>query len=219
MEEIIDQLQQLRAILSTINLTLGLSVAVIVAVLGKIIFSLRRALDFHNEYFVKKRIKRITELQPLIEEARPLRRFLDQSLETEAFKVASGIIASPAKMNALIEINDTGLWTVSHLRNASRHLVVNTTTLKASIKITIADKASAWASLFFTLFLLVVGSGYFVLLAITKSFLGFILGAFIFFVFVIVAYSIAYDFRAYRAARHIEAHLKERHTDDELTTS
>lgn len=214
METIIDQLQQSNSIFSTINPMFMLSMTVIFAVLGKIIFSLRRVMDFHSEYFVKKRTKRIAELQPLFKEGRPISQFLDQSLESEAFKISSGITASPAKMNALIEIHDSGHWTISQLRNASRHFVIDPTTQEASFKITTADKVFASASLIFTLLILAIGSGYFVLLAFTKGLSGFTLGAVIFFISTIFSYSIAYDFRAYRAAKKIGAYLKQSHVEE-----
>lgn len=208
MEGLMDQLEQLKTALSAISPELSLTAAVIFAVIGKAIFSLKRAIDFHNEYFVKKRIKRITELQILIKEGRPLTRFLDQTLETEAFRVGSGITASPAKMNALIEIHDSGLWTVSQLRSASRHLVIEANTRKASIKLTTADRVSAWASLGLSVFLLIMGSGYFVSLALTKTWVGFVVGTLIFGLFVMVAHLMAFDFRDCRMAQQVDAHLK-----------
>lgn len=215
MEGFIDLLQQLNTALPSESTAFFLTLAVIVGAIGKAIFSLKGALDFHNEYFVKKRIKRITELKALIKEDRPLAGFLDQSLETESFRVDSGITASPAKMNALIEIHDTGLWTIPQLRNAARHLVIDSHTLKASIEITKADIFGAWASMVFAILLVILGAGYFVALAVAKDLLGFLVGAAIFGTFVMVAHLVAQDYRAYQMALRMDAQLKIAPTGEE----
>jgi hypothetical protein len=208
MEGILDQLHQLNASLSTISPFITIAGAAIFGIIAKVILSLRRALDFHDEYFVKKRIKRIKELKDVIKEG-PLTRFLDQSLETEAFRISSGITASPAKMNALITIHDSGLWTAPQLRGASRHLVIDDCTLQASITVTKADRVAAMASIMFALILLIAGAGYFLALALTKSLLGFVVGAILFGVFLLVGHLISYDYRAYRVALQVESYLQE----------
>lgn len=217
MEGFIDQLQQLNTSLPSESTAIFLTLAVIIGAIGKAIFSLRGALDFHNEYFVKKRIKRITELKALIKEDRPLARFLDQSLETESFRVDSGITASPAKMNALIEIHDSGLWTIPQLRSAAKHLIIDSDTLKASVDITKADKFGAWASMVFAILLVILGSGYFVALAVEKHLVGFLVGAAIFGMFVVVAHFAAQDYRAYRMAMRMDAQLKSIPTGEEAS--
>lgn len=211
MEGFLDQLHQLNTSLSTINPLISITMAAILGVIAKVILSLRRTLDFHDEYFVKKRIKRIAELKGLVKEG-PLTQFLDQSLEIEAFRIDTGITASPAKMNALINIHDYGLWTTAQLRGAARHLVVDKSTLKATIKITQADRVAAIASIIFSLILLLAGASYFVALAFTKSLLAFVVGAMLFGFFLLIGYLISYDYRAYRIASRVKSYL-EKHSE------
>src|SRR5690554_3182836 len=90
MEGFLEQLHQLNASLSTTSPLISITMAAIFGVIAKVVLSLRRTLDFHNEYFVKKRIKRIAELKGLVKEG-PLVHFLNQSLETEAFRIDTGI--------------------------------------------------------------------------------------------------------------------------------
>lgn len=212
METFLDQLQQLNTNLAKISPLITITAAAILGVLAKFVLSLRRALDFHDEYFVKKRIKRITEIKALINEG-PLTQFLDKSLEIEAFRIDTGIKASPAQMKALIEIHDSGLWTVPQLRGAARHLVVDRSSFKAAVKITRTDRVVAIASIFFALILLMAGAAYFAALAFTRSLSAFVAGAMLFSFFLMIGHLISYDYRAYRIATQVKLYL-ERHTSN-----
>lgn len=207
MEELILQLQQLNTKLPPIIplTTLGM---VAIGIFAKALLSLKRAIDFHDEYFVKKRIKRIADLKAFVKEGQPITRFLDHSLETEIFRIDSGITASPARMKALIDIHDSGLWTVAQLRGAAKHLVIDNNTLKASIKISRADQIGALISLGVAILLLTAGTSYFVALVLTKTLIGFAVGVSLFGLFFIIGLLISYDYRSYRMALQIQPHLQ-----------
>ena len=53
MEAFLDQLQQLNSNLSNISPLITITAAAILGVCAKVVLSLRRTLDCHDEYFVK----------------------------------------------------------------------------------------------------------------------------------------------------------------------
>lgn len=100
------------------------AVVAIFAVLVKALKMLGTVLEFREKHFIEKRYKRLRELRSHMSKGN-LATYLDGAVELEAFRIASGIKASPRKADAISKIASLGFWHSNEIRQLSTFLVVD----------------------------------------------------------------------------------------------
>lgn len=116
-------IQQLQTLFSS-SLNLVTAVAAIFALLFKVAAPLVRALEWHDRYFVRKRLSHLESVRSSVTSSPQLSRFLDDAITLEGFRIASGVSTSRAKMEFLIDLSQDGLWSEAQLRSAAKFLYV-----------------------------------------------------------------------------------------------
>jgi len=187
---------------------IGLAIVAALGVLGKGLGMLGQAAELHDKNFVRKRLERLDNLRLGVPDDRPIANYLDSAIEREKFRIASGISVSPAKMNWLMQLDATGLWSREQIRAVSKFLVTDTQTGVTEIELTSFEKIGAGLSIIGALALLLMGAGYFMALALKYDVLGFLAGCGVFCAFIFVARLFSTDFINYRAARKFLTYLK-----------
>ncbi|MFK3721040.1 hypothetical protein ACI2J9_15895 [Pseudomonas fulva] len=113
--------EQLRAFLSS-----GASWLIAIAPLfyqgAKWLNRLTKVWDWHDKHFVRKRMARLKNARS---EAcnDELTRYLDEALDIEVFRLASGISASRSLMEYMLKLASTGRWSHAQLRSLSKFVV------------------------------------------------------------------------------------------------
>lgn len=113
------------AMIQWVEALLGNAYASVIALVGLVTVILRllsRVSVLHDRHVVLKVLERRRKLRKATVEGTPLASYLDTSIQTETFRIASGISASPQKMEYLLKLSSLGRWDDSQLRSISRHL-------------------------------------------------------------------------------------------------
>lgn len=144
-------------IIEAVRAVLGNTYFIAATLIGLITVILRvltRFLDFHDRHVVHKKYERLRKLREFTTEGASLAGYLDSSIQGEAFRIASGISASPEKMKYLIGLSAMGRWDHSQLRSISGFVRLEPDAEEPSICMGRLSKFDAMFCLF--------GGGYFI---------------------------------------------------------
>lgn len=199
-------LQQAQGFLSSSYGVLAIATMLLV----KAISALRSAFDFHDKNFVEKRFKRLSELRASVKkDDRPLAQYLDDAIELEAFRVASGVTASKQKMDFLVEVASLGLWNRTQLRWVAKHLEQGPQDATPVIRITRLDWVGAAIGLFSLFYCITAGIFFFAYISLaTPMPYGLALGLLAFGGLVILARLLGEDFFSAKCANNVRKYLE-----------
>lgn len=177
----------------------------VLPILGGMLLWMARAFDFHEKYFVKRRLKRVAELSDLVKDDEPINGFLNKLLTGEAFRVSTGILAAPRKMEALMELYCSGFWTIGEIRSVCRYVVINEQSLRPSLKFSWGDIAGAWGELVFALVMMAVGFLSSYKLITSGSKVAVLAGFVVLLLYLVTGTVMSTGFRKYRRALGVKA--------------
>ncbi|MFH6601824.1 hypothetical protein ACEVAQ_24300 [Ectopseudomonas khazarica] len=183
------------------------------SLLLKLAAPLLSALEAHDKHFVRKPMERLKALRSSAAKNPDLSQYLESSIELEAFRIASGINTSRAKMEFLLALNKDGTWTKPQLRSVCRHLEVADDDGKPKLIIRGFDKFVAYWSVSASTSFALFGATVFTLLAAQSSVISFITGAGTFVVCLLFARFILSDYIHYKIARRAQAVLAKQQGD------
>lgn len=126
----------MEALIQGFQAVLGNTYIVTAALVGFITVCLRlliSLLDFHDRHVVHKKYERLRKLRELTAEGTSLADYLDRSIQGEAFRIASGISASPEKIKFLMKLSTMGRWDHSQLRSISGYVRLDPDSVEPSI--------------------------------------------------------------------------------------
>ncbi|WP_166839513.1 hypothetical protein [Rheinheimera pleomorphica] len=172
------------------------AIAAGIAVIAGVIKVIRSAVDTHDEYYLKRNLKRLTEIKTHISAQSPNVNFVDKRIEEEAFALASGIRVSHEEAKMLREIYLEGFATIRQLKRVAQYLrPVND---KIAIEFGRFAKSEVLYSFWASMLLLIVGmSGLLPLLA-KPSFVNFGFAITTFVAAVLVIRFVGADFQNYK---------------------
>ncbi|MGF0336765.1 hypothetical protein [Ectopseudomonas toyotomiensis] len=186
------------------------TVITLVSLFPKLLAPLLSAFEAHDKHFVRKPLERLKALRSSASKHSELSEYLETSIALEAFRVASGISTSRAKMEFLLALNKDGTWTKPQLRSLARHVGFPDGSDKPAILISTSEKVFAVWSAGFAGLIALMGALFFVLLASRNEPLLFLLGASAFAGSVAFARFILSDYISYVLANRAQADLKRR---------
>jgi hypothetical protein len=183
------------------------AIGVLVALLVKSISMLNQIMEFHDKHFIEKRYKLLKELTSGIPIDSKLKRYLDDSVEHEAFRIVSGIRGSSLQIAALVKLDSLGYWNREQIRRAAKFVEINPEDPSPWIKITKADKFGAGFGLCMAILLLLAGGVISIALTIKIPPFGFFIGLALLSVMIWAGAFFAADHGAYRTALSIQKYL------------
>ncbi|WP_437882895.1 hypothetical protein [Pseudomonas sp. LRF_L74] len=139
MDWLISTAEKLTTGISNFNITV---VACLILAL-KLITAAKKIFDFHDEYFVKRRIDRLESLKSKVEVGKTLHVYLEESIASECFRITSGISTSTKYMEYLIKLSAVGKWSRFQLKAISEHLRFKPLTTEPEIVIPKMDFVGA----------------------------------------------------------------------------
>lgn len=83
---------------------------------------LTKVWDWHDKHFVRKRMARLKTARSAACDDE-LTRYLDEALDIEMYRLASGISASRSLMQYMLRLDSTGRWSHAQLRSLSKFVV------------------------------------------------------------------------------------------------
>ncbi|MBF8765805.1 MULTISPECIES: hypothetical protein [Pseudomonas] len=120
-----------------------IALATIVYQGAKWVNQLTKALDWHDKYFVRKRMNRLKNVRSEAGNGE-LTRYLDQALDIEVFRLASGISASRSLVEYLLKLDSTGRWSHAQLRSLSKFVVRDPADDNLKVAVSHLDGVIAW---------------------------------------------------------------------------
>lgn len=183
------------------------SIGVLVAVIVKAISTLNQLMEFHDKHFIEKRYKRLTEFISAIPHDSKLKRYLNDSVEHEAFRIVSGIRGSSQQIAALVKLDSLGYWNREQIRRVAKFLAVKPEYPTPLIEITKTDKFAAKFGLVVAILLLLSGGVISIALTIKIPLFGFFIGLIPLTVMICAGAYFAADHGAYRTALSIQKYL------------
>nr|WP_313404115.1 hypothetical protein [Pseudomonas sp.] len=203
-------LQQLIAQLDVKYVPVVTALVTLASLTPKLLAPLLSAFEAHDKHFARKPLERLKSLRSSASKHSGLAEYLETSIELEAFRIASGITASRAKMEFLLALNKDGTWSKPQLRSVSQHVGFPEGSDEPAIIISTSEKVFAvWSAVFAGLIAL-MGAVFFILLASTNEILPFLIGAIVFVGFVAFARFILNEYISYKLASRAQADLKRR---------
>jgi hypothetical protein len=210
-----DAINQVKGLLNN-GYSVWVAVAATITVLLKIASQLIRAVDWHDKYFVRKRLTRLKDIRVDATSSR-LVRYLDDAIELEMFRIVSGVSASRLKMEYLLQLDEGGRCSRGQLKSLSKFLALQPGSETPVLSVSFLDRVSAWASGISALLTLALGVGYVTELALTGAPLLWPLGLPLFALAVLLGRYLATDCIDYiivkRTHRHLEFHKKDTASD------
>jgi len=201
-----DVISKIQALLTN-GYSVAVAVAATIAVLLKILTHLTKAMDWHDEHFVRKRLSRLKEIRS--DAATPqLVRYLDGAIELEMFRIASGVSTSRAKMEYLLQLDQAGQWNRAQLRSVSKFLALQAGNEAPILLITLLDGVSAYVSATSAFLTLAVGVGYLTELVLTGVPLLWVLGLSLLGLAILLARYLGSDFIDYVIVKRTQEHLE-----------
>ncbi|MBH3339066.1 hypothetical protein I5L51_08085 [Pseudomonas mendocina] len=207
-----DLLQQAQALIGSQYAPLFTAAITLLSLAPKLVAPLLSAFEAHDKHFVRKPLERLKALRSSASKHSGLADYLETSIELEAFRIASGITASRAKMEFLLALNKDGTWSKPQLRSVAQHVGFPEGSDKPAIIISTSEKVFALWSACFAGLIALMGAFFFIRLASTNKFLPFLIGAILFTGFVVFARFILSDYISYKLANRAQADLKRRAT-------
>lgn len=204
--------QQLLAFIDVKYVPAFTAAVALFSLIPKLAAPLISALEAHDKHFVRKPLERLKALRSSVAKNPDLSHYLETSIELEAFRIASGVSASRAKMGFLLALNKDGTWSKPQLRSVAQHVGFPEGSDEPAIIISTSEKLFAvWSAVFAGLIAL-MGAVFFILLASTNEILPFLIGAVVFASFVAFARFILNEYISYKLASRAQADLKRRAT-------
>lgn len=198
--------QEILALLSSDG-AVATAIGVLVAVIIKSISMLNQIMEFHDKHFIEKRYKRLTDLASTIPANSEIKKYLDDSVEHEAFRIVSGIRGSFLRIAALVKLDNLGYWNREQIRRVARFLVVKPEYPAPFIEITKTDKFGAWFGLVVAILLLLAGGVISIALTVRVPPFGFFIGLIPLTVMIWAGSFFAADHGAYRNALNIQKYI------------
>jgi hypothetical protein len=189
-----------------ISLSSIVAIITIVVLLFKFGTHLIRALEWHDRYFVRKRLSELEAVRKCTDKTPQLTHYIDDALAIEGFRIASGITTSPQKMQYLIQLSKDGVWTNAQLRSASRYLSLAPGLKEPILDTRFIDKVGAGLGLLAAVASLVLGSIYFLQIAFAGKPLLWLAGFAVLSVFVLASRLFITDFIDYKVVKRIRLH-------------
>lgn len=156
---------------------------------------------------IDKRYKLLKELTSGVSINSKLKRYLDNSVELEVFRIVCGVRGSALQMEALVKLDSLGYWKREQIRRVAKFLVVKPEDSSPSINITRVDKFSARLSLTMAILLLLLGGAISIALTIKIPPYGFFIGLIPLTVMILAGAYFAADHGALRTALGIQKYL------------
>lgn len=202
--EVIQQLQAL----SSSGYSVAVAATAILAVLFKMFTQWVRAMEWHEKHFVRKRLTRLKAIRSSAESNSLLTQYLDEAIELEAFRIASGITTSRAKMEFLLRLAQDGLWSREQIRRIAKFLTVKPGHPEPQLKILWLDRVAAYLGASAAIMTLILGLIYlFKFMLIGKPLL-LLVGLLLFILCVLAALLFATDTLSYLVATRVQRHLQ-----------
>lgn len=203
-------LQQLIALLDVKYVPVLTAVVALFSLVPKLAAPLISALEAHDKHFVRKPLERLKALRSSASKHSGLAEYLETSIELEAFRIASGITTSRARMEFLLALNKDGTWSKPQLRSVAQHVGFPEGSDEPAIIISTSEKVFAIWSAVFGGVIALMGAVFFIALASTNKPLPFLIGAIVFASFVAFARFILNEYISYKLASRAQADLKRR---------
>ncbi len=178
-----------------------------VTLLFKIVKPLFKAMDFHDKHLVRKHLLHLKAIRSSASKNADLKQYLDDAIQLETFRIASGITTSRAKMEFLLKLSRDGVWTRQQIRSTSKFLTATPGELEPSITFTWPDLVSAVLGVSSAVITLVAGTLYLVQHMLQGGVISSLVGLAIFSVCVVIGTFFALDFINYRVAKRVREHL------------
>ncbi|MBD8682340.1 hypothetical protein [Pseudomonas sp. CFBP 13719] len=182
------------------------AVAAMLTVFLKIVAHITKAMDWHDQRFVRKRLSCLKDVRSGAASAR-LVKYLDDAIELEMFRIASGVSTSRSKMQYLLQLDETGRWSRMQLQSLEKFLALQPGSETPVLSVTFLDRLSAWISGLSTLLTLALGVGYLTELVLTGATLMWALGLLLFGLAMLLARYLATDFIDYVIVKRAQRHL------------
>lgn len=184
------------------------AIILVTVIAARLLATLGSAFDFHDRNFVSRRINRLQELRPSCREGHPLTAYIDEAIELETFRIASGVATSPAKMYFLLELAQSGQWEQNQLRALSKFIKINKYSLEPEISVDILDKFGALTGLISATLCVLYGAVAAIQLTIKLPPYGILIGVAIFTAFILAARLFGRDFISYRTAKRALSNIE-----------
>lgn len=181
----------------------------IVGVVALILVYLFRVFGLYERHWSRRRLRTLKELRSVEGLPGKLLRFVDDALYLEGYRIVSGIRASRAKVDFLLQVASTGSWTSWQIRQIARYIVVSSENPNPELRITRWETVGAYI-------MLVVGWGIFLLgivlgvaVALKGGSLGtLLLGFALIFAYAVVGAVVRSGFDSYKVARMFGRYLE-----------
>jgi hypothetical protein len=196
--------QQFQAVLNS-GYAITTALAGLIAVLIKL---LARVLDLHDRHIVQKDFERLRKLRECTPEGTSLASYLDETIQTESFRIASGISTSSLKMAYLLQLSSLGRWDRNQIRALSSYVRLPPDAITPTIYL---SRLSFYDGLFCLLggfYLIFVGLFFLLYMGLMlPSLLGWFAGSAVCLTFFICALGLWKGFANYHTAKHIKKYL------------
>lgn len=163
MEEIFQQVQAATGS----GYAIAAAMAGLITVLIKL---LARGLDFHDRHIVRKDFDRLRMLRESAPDGAPFANYLDEAIQIESFRIASGISTSSAKMAYLLQLASMGRWDRSQLRALSSYILFPSDSVAPTIHLSRIDSFDAVFSLLGGLYFVFAGLFFLVYMGLILAF-------------------------------------------------
>ncbi|HDS1736877.1 hypothetical protein [Pseudomonas sp. BP8] len=184
-----------------------------VAVIGLIALAAKSAFNIfalYDEHWSRRYYKKLKELHAAESSDGPLRKYLDDALYLEAFRIASGLSTNKITVDYLKRVAKGGRWNRHQIKQISKFLAIRSGAPTPTFVITGWQTAGARFSLLITAFFiglgLFFGVGVAISGAVTLS--GVLAGFSVEIAFIVAAAWIGIPYSDYKVARAFEAYLE-----------
>ena len=186
----------------------AVAIITVVTLFYKMIAPLFKALEFHDKHLVRKKLERLKTVKPSVSKNPELASFIDDSIHLEAFRIATRVNTSKAKMEYLLKIASDGLWSHQQIRSVSKFLFADPGQLTPSIRFSWADKVGSVLGISTAISIIAIGLIFLAQFIIKGGGVNYFLGFLNLALCVLVSRFFANDFIDYKVAKRIEEHLE-----------
>nr|MBO2511186.1 hypothetical protein [Gammaproteobacteria bacterium] len=206
-----DLYQQAQALVDDNRLTAVISAVVtMLSLLPKLLSPLFKTLQTHSWQPVRKTFEQLKSLRSSTSNNPELNQYLEKAIELEAFRLASGISTSEAKMKFLLRLAQDGTWTKQQLRLLCKHIEIPEGSTEPRLAISTFDKMTAAWSAIAAMVICAAGSTVFVVSAYQFSLKGLITGAGSLAISLTLGRFVVDDYLSYRIARRTQTLMQHR---------
>lgn len=192
--------EEIRVFLSSSE-AIGVAVVGMAVAMFKAAKTLTNAVEMHENYFVRKRHKRLKESRSSITTEGPYTRYFDEAIQLETVRIEFGIRVGTLKGLALLKISELGYWDHIQVKHIARFLVITPDHPSPKIEISKIDKLGAWCSLGAGFATVIAGGAIWIALTLDgKSFHAYLAGLILFCAFTLAATIFSSAYRRYKNA-------------------